>query len=41
MPVTVSEINALFRKEGHPKYQQCGDQFLRNLLVGMTKKYRA
>lgn len=40
MPVTVSEINALFRKEGHPKYQQCGDQFLRNLLAGITKKYR-
>lgn len=41
MPVTVSEINALFRKEGHPKYQECGDQFLRNLLMGITKKYRA
>jgi uncharacterized protein YehS (DUF1456 family) len=39
--VTVSELNALFRKEGHPKYQACGDQFLRNFLVGITKKFRA
>jgi uncharacterized protein YehS (DUF1456 family) len=38
--VTVSEINAFFRKEGHPKYQSCGDQFLRNFLSGLTKKYR-
>jgi len=38
--VTLSELNALFRKEGHPKYQICGDQFLRNFLVGITKKYR-
>jgi uncharacterized protein YehS (DUF1456 family) len=38
--VTVSELNTLFRKEGHSKYQACGDQFLRNFLNGITKKYR-
>ncbi len=32
---TESEINALFRKEDHPKYMECGDQFLRNFLNGL------
>ncbi len=32
---TKSEINALFRKEDHPKYVECGDQFLRNFLNGL------
>ena len=35
-----SELSALFRKEGHPNYRPCGDQFLRNFLVGLTAKYR-
>ena len=30
-----SEINALFRNENHPKYVECGDQFLRNFLNGL------
>ncbi|MEO2058447.1 MAG: DUF1456 family protein [Mesonia sp.] len=30
--VSKSELGAIFRKEGHPKYQECGDQFLRNFL---------
>ncbi|MEI6388811.1 MAG: DUF1456 family protein [Spirochaetota bacterium] len=40
--VTVSkpEISALFRKFGHPNWRLCGDQFLRNFLVGLTSKYR-
>lgn len=33
--VTESELNALFRKEDHPKYVECGDQFLRNFLNGL------
>lgn len=35
-----SEINALFRKKGQDNYRPCGDQFLRNFLAGLTKKYR-
>lgn len=34
--VSKSEINALFRKEGHPNYMECGDQFLRNFLNGLV-----
>jgi uncharacterized protein YehS (DUF1456 family) len=33
--VTESELGALFRKEDHPKYKNCGDQFLRNFLNGL------
>jgi uncharacterized protein YehS (DUF1456 family) len=35
-----SELSALFRKQGHPNYRPCGDQFLRNFLAGLTAKYR-
>jgi uncharacterized protein YehS (DUF1456 family) len=34
------ELSALFRKRGQPNYRPCGDQFLRNFLVGLTAKYR-
>jgi uncharacterized protein YehS (DUF1456 family) len=34
------ELSALFRKPGHPNFRPCGDQFLRNFLVGLTAKYR-
>ena len=30
--VTTSELGAIFRRENHPKYMECGDQFLRNFL---------
>ncbi len=30
-----SELGALFRKEGHPKYMECGDQILRDFLNGL------
>jgi len=30
-----SELGALFRKEDHPKYMECGDQILRNFLNGL------
>ncbi len=38
--VSKSEVSALFRKKGHPNYRPCGDQFLRNFLVGLTAKLR-
>lgn len=34
--VTKSEIGAIFRNENHPKYMECGDQFLRNFLNGLV-----
>lgn len=33
--VSKSEIGAIFRNENHPKYMECGDQFLRNFLDGL------
>lgn len=33
--VTASELGAIFRKEDHPNYKECGDQFLRNFLNGL------
>ncbi|WP_121666504.1 DUF1456 family protein [Mesonia aquimarina] len=33
--VTKSELGSIFRKEDHPKYVECGDQFLRNFLNGL------
>jgi hypothetical protein len=33
--VTKSELGAIFRNENHPKYMECGDQFLRNFLDGL------
>ncbi len=33
--VTKSELSALFRKEDHPNYKECGDQLLRNFLNGL------
>lgn len=38
--ISKSELSAFFRKEGHPNYRQCGDQFLRNFLKGLTKRVR-
>jgi len=40
LPVSKSELTALFRKKGHKHYQACGDQFLRNFLNGLTRRYR-
>ena len=34
--VSKSELGALFRKEDHPKYMECGDQILRNFLNGLV-----
>ena len=30
--ITKSELNAMFRREEHPNYMECGDQVLRNFL---------
>lgn len=38
--ISKSELGALFRKPDHRNYRPCGDQFLRNFLVGLTSKYR-
>ena len=38
--ISKSELTALFRKEGHRNYKECGDQFLRNFLKGLTLRYR-
>lgn len=35
-----SELSAFFRKPGHKHYRVCKDQFLRNFIQGMQKKYR-
>jgi uncharacterized protein YehS (DUF1456 family) len=34
--VSKAELSALFRKEDHPNYKPCGDQFLRNFLNGLV-----
>lgn len=34
--VSLSELGAIFRNEDHPKYQECGDQILRNFLNGLV-----
>jgi uncharacterized protein YehS (DUF1456 family) len=39
-PITRPKLNALFRKEGHKNYRECGNQFLRNFLQGLALYYR-
>ncbi|MDC1379416.1 DUF1456 family protein [Algibacter sp.] len=34
--ISKSELGALYRKEDHPKYMECGDQILRNFLNGLV-----
>jgi uncharacterized protein YehS (DUF1456 family) len=38
--VTKGELSALFRKEGHKHYKECGDEFARNFLKGLAIKNR-
>ena len=38
--ISKSELTALFRKEGHKHYKECGDQFLRKFLKGLSIRYR-
>lgn len=35
LKVSKGELGAIFRNEEHPKYMECGDQFLRNFLNGL------
>ncbi len=38
--ISKSELSALFRTKGHKHYKECGDQFLRNFLQGLTTRNR-
>lgn len=38
--VSSTELSALFRKENHRNYRECGDQLLRYFLKGLAIKYR-
>lgn len=38
--MTKSELSALFRKEDHANYKECGDQVLRKFLNGLITKMR-
>jgi uncharacterized protein YehS (DUF1456 family) len=38
--ITKAKLSALFRKEGHKNYKECGNQFLRSFLKGLTIRYR-
>jgi len=40
-PISKGELSALFRRDGHPNFQPCGDQFLRNFLRGLALQQRA
>lgn len=33
--ISKSELGAIFRGEDHPKYKECGDQYLRRFLDGL------
>lgn len=39
-PLTRPQLSALFRKEGHKHYRECGDQILRNFLAGLALRCR-
>lgn len=39
--ISKSELGALFRREDHPNYMECGDQILRNFLNGLVIHLRA
>jgi uncharacterized protein YehS (DUF1456 family) len=38
--ISKSKLSALFRKEGHKNYKECGNQFLRSFLKGLTLHLR-
>jgi len=38
--ISKSELSALFRNNEHKNYKECGDQFLRNFLRGLTIRNR-
>jgi len=38
--ISKSELSALFRNKDHKHFKECGDQFLRNFLQGLTVQKR-
>ncbi|WP_138431346.1 DUF1456 family protein [Fodinibius saliphilus] len=38
--ISKPEMSALFRREGHENYRECGDQILRYFLKGLTERFR-
>ena len=38
--ISKPELTALFRKERHRNYKECGNQFLREFLKGLSIRYR-
>ena len=38
--ISKAELSALFRKEGHANYKECGDQILRRFLNGLIIRNR-
>ena len=36
--VSVPEVTAMMRSPDHKNYRECGDQFLRNFLRGLTQR---
>ena len=38
--ISKSELSAMFRTVGHRNYKECGDQFLRNFIRGLTLGYK-
>lgn len=38
--VTKGELSAIFRKQGHKHYKECGDKYARNFLKGLAIKNR-
>ncbi len=38
--ISKSELSAFFRNKGHKHFKECGDQFLRNFLQGLTIRHR-
>ncbi|MBF0229070.1 MAG: DUF1456 family protein [Desulfamplus sp.] len=39
--MTKGEFTALFRKEGHKNYKECGDQYLKKFLQGLAARHRS
>ena len=38
--VSKTELSAIFRRKGHRNYKECGNQFLRNFISGLTLRNR-
>jgi uncharacterized protein YehS (DUF1456 family) len=38
--ITKGELSAVFRKEGHKNYKECGERYSRNFLKGLAIRYR-